>query len=279
MKLFNKVAIIGTGLVGGSLGLELRRRRLAGYVVGVCRHKSSLLKAKKMGAIDNGTLDIKEAVRDADLVILATPVNEFLVLARSIAPVLKKKAIITDVGSTKKSTVGSLEKIFGRRNHFVGAHPIAGSEKKGIAEARRGLFDNAVCVITRTKNTDVFALKKILRLWKELGSRTIVMEPVRHDRILAAVSHLPHIVANALILSIDNKCLPFGAGGLRDTTRIASSDPRIWRDIFLTNRKEVLFAVDKFKNQLNDLSRAVKAGNGKLLFSLLDKAKNKRDLL
>jgi prephenate dehydrogenase len=279
VRLFNKVAIIGTGLVGGSLGLELRRRRLAGCVVGVCRHSSSLLKAKKMGAIDEGTLDTKEAVKDADLVVLATPVSEFLILARSIAPVLKKEAIITDVGSTKKSTVSSLEKIFGRRNHFVGAHPLAGSEKKGIAEAHGGLFDNAVCVITRTKNTDAFALKKILRLWKELGSRTAVMEPVRHDRILAAVSHLPHIVANALILSIDSKCLPFGAGGLRDTTRIASSDPWIWRDIFLTNRKEILLAVNRFRTQLNNLSRVIKSGDGKLLFSLLDKAKNKRDLL
>jgi len=279
MRLFNKVTIIGVGLVGGSIGLELKKKRLACRVIGVCRHQKSIRLAKKRGVIDAGYLQAKRAVRDADLVILATPISKIISLAKEISPFLKKGAIVTDVGSTKAVVVKRVEKIFSPKIFFVGAHPLAGSEKRGVEEAKEGLFKGVVCIITQSKRTRPEALKKISRLWKTLGARVVVMEPGRHDRILSKVSHLPHMAAVALVLSLDKREIGFGAGGLRDTTRIASSDPVLWQDIFLTNRKELLRAVDKFRKNLEKLVLGIKHTDAKLLFSLLKEAKQRRDLL
>lgn len=279
MRLFNKVAIIGVGLIGGSIGLELKKKRLAAKVIGVCRHRNSLVLAKKRKAIDLGFLEAEKAVRDADLVILATPISKIISIAEEIAPLLKKGAIVTDVGSTKELIAESLQRIFSQKIFFVGAHPLAGLEKRGVKEAKAGLFEDAVCVVTATRKTQNLALNKICRLWKLLGARVIIMEPRRHDRILANVSHLPHMIASALISNLNKKEINFGAGGLRDTTRIASSDPSIWQDIFITNRKEILAAADRFKKQFDKFVIGIRNSHANLLFSLLKEAKRKRDLL
>ncbi len=279
MRLFNKVAIIGVGLVGGSIGLALRKKRLSGSVAGVCRHKNSVILAKKRGAIDRGYPGIPEAVKDADLVILATPVSKIIGLAKQIAPSLKEGVIVTDVGSSKRLVVESLQKIFSKKGFFVGAHPLAGSEKRGVREARGEIFKDAVCIVTKTKRTNLVAMNKICRLWRLLGARVIVMTPEKHDRLVARVSHLPHMVAAALVSSVDKEKIAFGAGGLRDTTRIASGDPLIWRDIFLTNREEILGAGRKFKKGFEKLIAAIERNEERSLMSFLKKAKEKRDLL
>lgn len=265
--------------MGGSIGLALRKKRLSGSVVGVCRHKNSVILAKKRGAVDRGYLDIPEAVKDADLVILATPVSKIIGLAKQIAPSLKEGVIVTDVGSSKRLVVESLQKIFSKKGFFVGAHPLAGSEKRGVREARGEIFKDAVCIVTKTKRTNLVALNKICRLWGLLGARVRVMTPEKHDRLVARVSHLPHMVAAALVSSVDKEEIAFGAGGLRDTTRIASGDPLIWRDIFLTNREEILGAGRKFKKGFEKLIAAIERNEEKSLMSFLKKAKEKRDLL
>jgi prephenate dehydrogenase len=279
MKLFNKVAIIGVGLIGGSIALALKKKRLAGKVIGVCRHQKSIRLAKRRGAIDAGCLQVKKAVRDADLIILATPISKIISIAREIEPVIKDGAIIIDVGSTKKVVVESLQKIFSQRKFFVGTHPLAGSEKRGVEQASEGLFKEAVCIIVKTSRTSLAALKKVLRLWKALGVKVVVMETGRHDQILSKVSHLPHLVAAALVLSLDREEIGFGAGGLRDTTRIASGDPLIWRDIFFTNQKEILRAGRIFKKELARLIEAIERKDEESLFSLLKKARQMRYFL
>ncbi|MCM8765559.1 MAG: prephenate dehydrogenase [Candidatus Omnitrophica bacterium] len=279
MKLFNQVAIIGVGLMGGSLGLALHKRKLAGEIVGVCRHRDSLRLAKKRRAIDVGYVDIEKAVLNTDLVIFATPVGQIIELIPRIAPFLKKGAIVTDVGSTKVEVVKQGEKFLSPRASFIGAHPLVGSEKRGVKEAQVDIFEDALCIITPTLHTDKHSLRKIIQLWKALGARIEMMSPQKHDRIVAQTSHLPHVLAVALMLSLERKLIPWGAGGLRDVTRIAASDPFIWQDIFLTNQKEVLKAIEKFKLNLQHFSSSLFRRDKENIFSLLKKAQEKRNLI
>ncbi|MCM8778957.1 MAG: prephenate dehydrogenase/arogenate dehydrogenase family protein [Candidatus Omnitrophica bacterium] len=279
MRLFNKVEIIGVGLIGGSLGFALRKRKLVDEIAGVCRHRDSVNLAKKCGAIDEGYEDIEKAVLDRDLVILATPVSQIIEIIPRLTHFLKKGAIVTDVGSTKVEIVKQGEKFLSPRAYFVGAHPLAGSEKRGVKEAREEIFENAFCILTPTSRTDKTSLRKIIQLWEAVGAKIEIMGPQEHDRIVAQISHLPHVLAINLILSLERRLIRWGAGGLRDVTRIASSDPFIWQDIFLTNQREIVKAIKKFRATLQNFSSLLSRKDKEKIFALLEKAREKRNIL
>ena len=273
--MFKKVAVIGTGLIGGSIALAIKKNKLAKEVVGVSRHEKSLLAARKMGAIDKGSQDLS-IVRDADLVILAMPVKTILDIAPKVARVISGKAIVCDVGSTKQDILSKLDKLF---PDFIGTHPMAGSEKRGMINASAILFKGSLCIITPGKNTNKLSLTKIKSLWLKLGARTECISASEHDKVVSLVSHLPHIAAFSLINSVPEKFFKFAASGLKDTTRIAASDAEVWADIFFSNSKNVLESIKLFKDNLNKIEAAVKAGDKARLSSILILAKNKREKL
>jgi prephenate dehydrogenase len=279
MRKFHKITIIGVGLIGGSIGLAVKRRRLAREVTGVFRRPSTLRRALKRGAIDSGTLDIKEGVRGAGLIIIASPVLTIPGIARKALGSAKSGAIVTDVGSSKGWIVSEIEKMEGRCRgvHFVGSHPMAGSEQAGVEAARSGLFEGAPCIVTKTARTDRRALKTIVEFWRSLGARVEMMNPVEHDRSVALVSHLPHIVAFGLAGSVPAHSLKYGAEGFKDTTRVASSDPKLWADIFLTNRSEILRAGRIFERYYKKILKAISCSDYAKIVKLLASAKAKRD--
>jgi len=279
MKQFNKVTIIGVGLVGGSIGLAVKKRKLAGEVVGVFRRRSTLKKALRYKAVDRGTMSVREGVFDADLIIIATPVRSIVSMAKEAVKYAKSGAIITDVGSTKVLIVDRIENMLSRSRSvfFVGSHPMAGSEKSSVRFARSDLLQNAPCIVTKTGRTDRRALKRIVHFWNSLGTKTNVMSPSEHDRCVSLVSHLPHIVAFALAGAVSPKDLPLAAEGFKDTTRVASSDPGLWSDIFLTNRSQIARAGRIFEKYYGDILKAVAKGDYKTTVKLLKYAKSKRD--
>lgn len=273
--MFNKVVIIGTGLIGGSLGLDLKKRRLAAQVIGLSRKKENANLAKKSGAIDSvgSSLDV---VRDADLVILAVPVDVIMGTAVKIADRLKKDCIVIDVGSSKEKIVSKLSRLI---PNFLGCHPLAGSERRGAANLGAGIFSGSVCIITPTPKTGKKTLEKIKLLWQKLGARVVILSAGKHDQILASTSHLPHALAFSLIGSIPDKFLSLSSGGLRDTTRIAGSDAGLWSQIFLSNRGNLLAALSSFQIKLDALKLALKNKNQKILTKILASAQKKRNKL
>lgn len=279
MKLFNKVTIIGVGLIGGSIGLAIRRRKLAREVTGVFRRRATLIRALKRGAVSRGFMNVADGVRGADLIIVASPVHSIPRLVREAAKSAERGAIITDVGSTKRWIVDSVGKVAtkARKIYFVGSHPMAGSEHTGVRYARCDLLDGAACIVTRTRSTDKDALKRVVAFWKALGGRVSVMDPAAHDSSVANISHLPHVVAFGLAGAVSGKDLRYAAEGFKDTTRVASSDPDLWADIFLTNRREVAKSGVMFTRYLNKILNAVAADDRKALVRMLVSAKSKRD--
>ena len=279
MKIFNKIAIIGVGLIGGSIGLAIRKKRVAGEVTGVFRHKSTLKKALKAKAVDKATMSIREGVKDADLIIVASPVYSIPLLIKEAARYAKKGAVITDAGSTKSWIVNNVEKVL--KNHtdiyFVGSHPMAGSEHAGVEYARSDLLAGAPCIVTKDTNTNSLALKKLTAFWRSLGANVKVLSPGAHDRSVSLVSHLPHIVAFGLAGAVPEKELQYAAEGFKDTTRVASSDPELWADIFLTNNIEVVKAGRVFEKYYKDILNAVAKGDYSKTVSVLKRAKAKRD--
>jgi prephenate dehydrogenase len=275
MRLFNKVAIIGTGLIGGSMALAIKKKRLTHQIIGVSRHKNTLIWGKKSHVIDKGSQNLS-IIQDADLVVLATPVNTILKLADIILKFVRKDCIVTDVGSTKCEIVSKLSKIF---PNYVGSHPLAGSEKRGLANASTDIFKNSLCILTPARNTNPKALKKIKNLWNKLGARVIFLSPDTHDRILSFVSHLPHVIAFSLIDIVPDKYLNFGATGLKDTTRIALSDSRLWVDIFLSNRENMLKSIEHFENNLSRIKSTINKRDERTLIKILKRAKGKREIL
>ncbi len=275
MKMFNKVVIIGTGLIGGSLGLDLRKKHLAAEVIGLSRRKGNANLAKKNGAIDSVALSL-DVVKDADLVILAAPVDAIVDLAAKIANNLKKDCIVIDVGSSKEKIVSKLDALI---PNFIGCHPLAGSEKRGAANLKAGIFRGSICVITPTPKTAKKTLKKIKLLWQKLGAAVVILSAKKHDQILAFSSHLPHAVAFSLIGSIPDQFLSLSSGGLKDTTRIAASDANLWSQIFLSNRGNLLAAFSSFQIKLDALKLVLKNKNKKLLTKILESAAKKRKKL
>ena len=277
MKQFNKIAIIGVGLIGGSIGLAARKKGVAGRVTGIFRRTSTMAKALRVKAVDGVSMDIAKGVKDADLVIIATPVSLIPVMARRAAPFMKKGAILTVAGSVKGFVVKEVSKAIPKSVKFVGSHPMAGSEKTSVESARADLFRGAFTILTKTAGTDIAALNKVKKFWSALGSKVVVMSPEEHDRIVALVSHLPHVAAQELCLAQDGKSLAYAAGGFRDTTRIASSDPDIWLDIFRTNRLEVAKALDAFIGELKAFKAYLEAGDARKMLARSKKAKSVRD--
>lgn len=260
------VAIIGFGLIGGSYGLALKERKLARRVIGVARRETTRQMAREVGAADETTSDAREAVRDADLVILCTPVGSIADMARCIASALQRDAIVTDAGSTKAGIVRDCEAILGGR--FIGGHPMAGSHETGPQWARADLFEGATYVLTPTPQTDPAALETGRTLAEKLGARPLLLDAQTHDELVAFTSHLPHVVSFALANAVAAKqnanplAAQLAASGFRDTTRLAASDPQLWTDICLANRDAVLTALAEFERQLQVLKSALADGDG-----------------
>lgn len=272
MRLFNKVAIVGVGLIGGSIGLAVKKRKLARLVIGISRHKKTIDSALARKAIDRGFCDIS-AVQEADLVILALPVSSIIQIGRQITVLIKSGALVTDTGSTKKELVRGLEKAL---PNFVGAHPLAGSEKQGVINADGDLFRDSLCVLTPTKKTSKTALNKIKNFWKALGAEVFYLSPAKHDKYISYTSHLPHIVAFSLIHSIPRNTLYLASGGLRDATRIAASGDELWKDIFITNPENILIALKTFNNSLSRIRLAIIRRDTKALVRILRQTRLKR---
>lgn len=275
MRLFNKAAIVGAGLIGGSIAQAIKKKGLSDEVIGVSRHKKSLLWAKEIGAIDRGSQDLA-IIKHSDLVILAAPVNAIISLAPKISKIISKECIVSDVGSTKEKIVKILEKIF---PNYVGSHPLAGSEKRGIRNADAELLRGRLCLLTPTKNTNRQALNKISLLWREIGAKTISLSPKAHDKILSFTSHLPHIAAFSLIDVMPKEYLKFSSNGLRDTTRIAASESGLWIDILLSNAKNIIKSIEAFQNKLSLIKLAIQDKDEHKLSRILKQAKKKRDRL
>ncbi len=279
---FGVVTIIGTGLIGGSIGLALKERGLADSVIGVGHRKVSINKALKLNAIDKGTTKTEEAVKQADIIILATSVNLIPDFAKKIIPLMKKSAILTDVGSTKDYIVSQVNNMIKSRSgrgkpHFIGAHPLAGSEQRGIASARSDLFEGSVCILTPTSLNSKKSITKLSNMWKALGAKIRIMTPVKHDEVVAFVSHLPHFVASSLTNVINQKYWEFAASGLRDTTRIASGDPELWLSIGNQNKVKIAEALKSFSEEIRCTLQDLEQGNNDKILKALKKAKTKRD--
>jgi prephenate dehydrogenase len=280
---FKKITIIGVGLLGGSLGLVVRRRRLAREVAGFVRRAASLKDCEKAGAVDFATTDLLAAVWDADLVILCTPLAQMRSRVREMLPALKRGAIVTDVGSVKASVVRELESLVARSGaYFVGSHPMAGSERTGVNAASTDLFADAVCVVTPTKKSNMAAVRKVEQFWKAAGSRVLRLTPVLHDALVSRSSHLPHVIAATLATHVLNPAHPklqnvLCANGFRDTTRIASGSPEMWRDIALANRKNIGKSLDAFVADLKKFRRALAKADAKTIAKFFETAKKRRD--
>ncbi len=286
--LFEQVTIIGVGLLGGSLGLLLKEKKLARRVIGVGRRIENLELAVQVGAIDKFVLNSRQTIGQSDLIVLATPVHTYLTHIQEWGQDLSPGAIVTDVGSVKGQLVLDVESALPSSTFFVGAHPIAGKEKSGVAYSESTLFQGSRCILTPTPHTNPEALKRIQSLWKATGSHVMNLDPMVHDWILGAVSHLPHVVAFALMQTLESlqernpeaqELLTFSGGGLRDTSRIAASSPEMWRDICLANGKNISEMIDLYIKHLQDFKVAIEGQNSEGLYSAIEQAKDIRERL
>jgi prephenate dehydrogenase len=278
--MFDRITILGVGLLGASFALALKKNRLCSTITGYGRSGENLQRAKERNIIDSFEQDPVAACRDSDLIMLSAPVGSFPGLAKAIAPALKKGAVLTDVGSVKGMLVREIEKMMPKDVHYIGGHPIAGSDRSGIDSANAELFRNARCVITPTENSDPSALDKIQNLWKALGSEIIILNPEEHDRIYASVSHLPHLIAYAMVntvAEIDRSYLDFSGKGFMDSTRIACSSEDLWNDICLFNRDNLIEALAVFQKKLDMLDQYLKAGDSDSLKAEFRKARTLRE--
>lgn len=279
------LAVIGVGLIGGSLALALKAAGVVGEVVGIGRGLPNLETALRLGVVDRIVTDPVAGVADADLVFLATPVLSLPPVAAQVLPAMKPGAILTDGGSVKGSVIAAIEPLVPAGVHFVPGHPIAGTEKSGAEAAFATLYQGKRCILTPTPRTDPGALDLVRRAWVAAGSEVVLMEVEKHDRVLAAISHLPHMVAYALVNAVgaydryQENILEYSAGGFRDFTRIASSDPVMWRDIALTNRAALLEMMDQFEAFFAELKGDIRRGEGERLFDFFQRSKQSRDAI
>ena len=279
MAPWNQATVVGVGLVGGSLGLALKERGLARRVVGVGHRRESLDAARACGAVDDVSLDVASGVRGSDLVVLATPLGLFQDLLAQAAPALQPGAVVVDVGSTKREVVAALEPLVPKGCAFVGCHPIAGSEQRGVAHARADLFQGAACVVTPTERTQPEALRRVIEMWEALGMTVRTLSPEVHDRLLAEVSHLPHVVAAAIVRVASDQALALAGPGWADTTRVASGDALLWCDILMTNAEATAAALQDAQGALAAFRDALEQGDRNRLRALLEEAKQRRDRL
>ncbi len=277
--LFDTLTILGVGLLGGSLGLAAKSHGLVRRVVGVGRDVARLSESQAAGQLDDFTTDLADGVRAADLVVVCTPVDLIAQHVREVAAAAKVGCLVTDVGSTKSEILSQLQNPFPEKITFVGSHPMAGSEKKGAGHATPNLFHGRVTIITPTADTPPRAVAAVREFWERVGCRVMTMTPEEHDRAVALVSHLPHVVAAALAGAVDPALLAVSAGGFRDTTRIAAASPAIWEPIFRTNRREVLAACAAFSERFDEFRRLLEANDGAGLIHWLNEGKRVRDAL
>ncbi|MBI4435883.1 MAG: prephenate dehydrogenase [Candidatus Omnitrophica bacterium] len=275
--MFHRVAILGVGLIGGSLGLSIRKKRLAKEVVGVCKTSRSVALAKRRGAIDWGTTLPLRAIQGADLVILATPIRVIPHLVRSIARRLKPGCLLTDVASTKGSLTMEIEELLPSHVSFVGSHPMAGRETRGVSHAIPTLFEGNICFVTPTRHTSSSSLRTIREFWRRIGCRVKVVKLKEHDRIVSSLSHLPHLLAALLVLNAEG--IEWAGTGFKDMTRIASSDPWLWRDILLSNQREILRSSRQFRKRFDRVTRHLEKKDAEAILHLFEKAKHLRDRL
>ena len=263
---FSKITLVGVGLLGGSIGLAVKQRGLSGHVCGLVRREESISECINAGVVDEATLDTATAIEDAKLVILCTQVGQMQALSEQLKPHLADDAIVTDVGSVKAKVVVAIDKVIPR---FVGSHPLAGSEKTGVSNARADLLDGALCPVTPTEQSDTTVVGMVEKFWQALGLQTTRLSPEMHDVVVARTSHLPHILATALVRcvldSAHNNEANYCSTGFRDTTRLAGGSASLWRDIALANPDAIDAAVSEFQKELDELRVALKAKDAKAL--------------
>ena len=283
MKLIDKLVIIGVGLIGGSFALGLKKAGAVRHVVGAGRTLRNLNAALKLGVIDEISRDMASAVREADLVLIGTPVGQMPAVMNAIAPYLGEKTIITDGGSTKQDVIAAarqhLKKHFAR---FVPAHPMAGTEHSGAAAAFAELYQNRKVILVPQRETAPAAVARVRAAWQACGANVVKLQAREHDEILAAVSHLPHVAAFALMGTLAKRkdakrVLGFSAGGLRDTVRISGSSPEMWRDIFLANRTALLAQIDEYLNEINQFRASLRAKDGDAMQAQFEHARHARE--
>ncbi len=282
--LIRHLVIIGTGLIGGSLALALRRAGAVGRVTGVGRSLPNLELARARHIIDDLSRDAGEAVGDADMIVLAVPVGAYGQVLEGMAGSMRADAVLTDVGSTKQSAIDAVARSGLNASRFVPGHPIAGTESSGAAAAFAELFERRHCILTPTPETDTDALARVEAMWRLTGAHVLRMTAAEHDRIMAAVSHLPHLAAFALVNAVREAGrgqatdpFDYAAGGFRDFTRIASSSPEMWRDIALMNREPLLRELDRYRQCLDALGEAIEREDGEALLRAFAAAKQARD--
>lgn len=279
---FKEVVVIGVGLIGGSFALSLRKTGFKGRITGIGRSKENLLKAKELGIVDRYVTVPSEGVKDGDLIFLSTPIGQFPGIIKEIREHLKTGVIITDAGSVKAKVIEELEPLIPEGVNFVGGHPIAGKECSGADAASSDLFPKATCIITPSPNTNKNALERIVALWNSFGTKTVIMDPNRHDAIFSAVSHMPHVISYVLInaiLDVDRDILPHGGRGLRDMTRIALSSPELWRDICSYNRDQILNSLQHFLASMSHVENLIENSDWDSLWREFQKARTGRQIL
>ncbi|MDH7601595.1 MAG: prephenate dehydrogenase [Armatimonadota bacterium] len=290
---FDTAAIVGVGLIGGSLGMAAREFAAVRHVVGIGRTEQKLMKAKLLGAIDSYSLDIAAGVSEADLVIIATPVRTIIPTLEAAVSALKPGAVVTDVGSTKKEIVEQASRLMPKGCSFVGGHPMAGSEESGVESALPGMFVGATYVLTPTTETSLDALQKMSQFVEAIGAKIEVMSPEEHDALVALVSHLPHAVSAALLHTVVRsqygsaeqrlaqnlesvQAFRLAAGSFRDLTRVSNSPPEIWRDICLTNAREIAKAIEVFQSILEELRTAILSNDENRVLGFFEEARQVR---
>jgi prephenate dehydrogenase len=279
---FKNITIIGIGLIGSSFALSIKKQGFKGKITGIGRREENLIRAKEREIIDDYSTVHAEGVRDADLIVLASSVGQFEHIVRCIKDNIKAGAVVTDVGSVKAEIVKKLEPLMPDGVSFVGGHPIAGKECSGINAASAELFINAKCIITPGENAKKDAIDKVVDIWNKIGTKTMFMSPEEHDSIFAAVSHLPHVIAYALvnaILEIDENIMHYGGKGLKDMTRIALSSTGLWRDICAFNREEILKALKKFSSSVSVMTKLFEESDWAGLEKEFTRAKEARKLI
>jgi cyclohexadieny/prephenate dehydrogenase len=266
---FERVAFIGIGHIGSSLARLLRREKIAGTIVACARRKETLDTALKLKVADEVTDDPAVAVKNADLVVIATPLSTYVDIGKIIAPHLKAGAIVTDVGSVKELVVRDFAPLLPKGVHLVPGHPVAGTENSGPESGFAEVFQNRWCILTPVPGGDADALDKITRMWKSGQMQVVTMDAAHHDRVLAITSHVPHLIAYTIVgtatdleETLKSEVIKFSASGFRDFTRIAASDPVMWRDIFLNNREAVLEVLQRLNEDLTAMQRAIRWGEG-----------------
>lgn len=280
---FRRVALIGVGLIGSSMALAMRRFGLAERLVGCARSAETRAKILDLGLCDEVFEDPAAAVADCDLVVLATPVGAYAAVAEAMQPGLAAGAIVTDVGSVKQAAIRDIGPFVPEGVYFVPGHPIAGTERSGPEAGFAELFEQRYCLLTPPPGTDAGATERVAWLWREMGAAVDVMEPGHHDQVLAITSHLPHLIAYTIVHtamgleeSTKQEAIKYSAGGFRDFTRIAASDPVMWRDVFLNNRESVLEMLQRFSEDLTALQRAIRWGEGEVLEDLFSRTREVR---